>query len=99
MVRRPVRRHSIGLTDVEEVVLYPPQYVKPGRGGTTLIYGTTREGRMLLVVVTADPEGNASVVTAREMDGPERRTFAGRNENDDAFSGAPAAAGRLLRRA
>ncbi len=61
--------------EVEDVVLYPPRYACAGREGTTLVYGTTRGGRHLLVVVVEEGDGVVFVVTARDMDRSEQRTF------------------------
>ncbi len=78
-----IGHRGIGLAEVEEVVLYLPQYVKSGRGGTTLVYGTTSAGRMLPVVLIPDPDGDAFVVTAREMSDNERRAFRRKERNHD----------------
>jgi hypothetical protein len=46
-----------------------------GRSGTTLVYGRTRGGRSLLVVLAPGRSGAAGVVTARDLTTGERRTL------------------------
>ena len=46
----------------------------PGRNGTVLIAGTTVAGRHL-IVVAADDDGLAFVVTARDMTASEKRAY------------------------
>jgi uncharacterized DUF497 family protein len=70
-----IGHRGIGLDDVEDVVLFPPRYVCRGRDGKTLVYGTTDGGRHLLVVVVEEGDGVVFVVTARDMNRSEQRTF------------------------
>ncbi len=45
-----------------------------GKNDSTLIYGRTRAGRHLLVAAV-DDDGEAFIVTARDMTDREKRTF------------------------
>ena len=47
----------------------------PGRDGATLLFGQTRAGRYLLVVLATSGDGRWHVVTARTMTDSERRIF------------------------
>lgn len=51
-----------------------PYWMSPGKNESTLIYGRTRAGRYLFVVAV-DDEGEAFIVTARDMTEREKRTF------------------------
>jgi len=62
------------LDEVREAILEHPYYQKPGKGGTILTYGRTYAGRHLFVVAVED-HGEAFVVTARDMDNGEKKTF------------------------
>jgi hypothetical protein len=55
-------------------ILERPYWSVPGRDGTTLVYGQTYAGRYLLVVAV-DEDGQAFVVTARDMTDAEKKTF------------------------
>ncbi|OLL69881.1 hypothetical protein Ae168Ps1_6376 [Pseudonocardia sp. Ae168_Ps1] len=70
-----IARHSVAPGEVEQLVNTRPRYVVDGRESTTLIYGTTDDGRHLLVVTAASEDGRHYVVTARDMDDAERRAF------------------------
>jgi hypothetical protein len=66
---------AITLDEVREAVLQRPYWLRNGRSGSVLCYGTTSAGKHLLVVLVEDRPGVAFVVTAREMTGPEKKTF------------------------
>lgn len=76
-----IAQHGVAPDEVEDVVMHPPRYACGGRDGTTLVYGTTRGGRHLLVVVAEEGDGVVFVVTARDMNRNEQRTF--RAKGDD----------------
>jgi uncharacterized DUF497 family protein len=69
-----IARHGVTLEDVREVVLERPYWTTPGRKNSTLVYGQTNAGRYLLVVAAGE-DGEAFIVTARDMNDAERRTF------------------------
>ena len=71
-----IARHNVAPGDVEDVLYTRPRLVAPGREETTLVYGTTAEGRFLFVVLAEAMDGRAYVVTARDMTPGERRLFA-----------------------
>jgi uncharacterized DUF497 family protein len=68
-------RHGVAPADVEEVLFGRPRWIAKGRDDTTLVFGSTRSGRLLLVVTANEGGGVAFVVTAREMTEQEKRTF------------------------
>lgn len=68
-------RHGVIPGEVEAVVHTRPRWVRPGREGTELIYGTSDDGRYLLVVLAPSLDGRSYVVTARDMTDNERRGF------------------------
>jgi hypothetical protein len=69
-----VARHGVTLDEVREAILERPYYQTKGRDDTALIYGRTYAGRYLVVVVV-DDQGEAFVVTARDMTPGEKKTF------------------------
>ena len=52
-----------------------PRWIAKGRDGTTLVFGGTMSGRLLLIVTVDEGDGVAFVVTAREMTEQEKRIF------------------------
>jgi uncharacterized DUF497 family protein len=70
-----IARHGVAPAEVEEVLFARPRWTTSGRDGTTLVFGTTMAGRLLLVVTLDEGGGVAFVVTAREMTEQEKRTF------------------------
>jgi uncharacterized protein len=69
-----IARHGVTLEEVREVVLERPYWTTRGRNNSTLVYGQTNAGRYLLVVADGE-DGEAFIVTARDMNDDERRTF------------------------
>ena len=61
-----VAAHGLTMGEVREAVFEQPYWSAPGRVGTTLVYGLTRAGRHLLVVMVVEGE-KAAIVTARDM--------------------------------
>lgn len=70
-----IARHRVAPHEVEEVLYGRPRYLAPGRSDTRLVFGTTADGRHLLVVVADATDGGVSIVTARAMTDTEKRTF------------------------
>ena len=70
-----IRRHDVAAGEVEEVLFSRPRWISKGRGGATLVFGTTTAGRPLLIVTVDEGGGVAFVVTAREMTEQEKRTY------------------------
>jgi hypothetical protein len=70
-----IARHRVRPEEVEDVLYGRPRLMAPGRGGTTLVFGTSASGRYLLVVVGRAPDDGISVVTARDMTTEEKRAF------------------------
>lgn len=68
-----IAEHSVTMDEVAEV-LAAGHIEHPGRNGTVLIAGTTVAGRHL-IVVAADDDGLAFVVTARDMTASEKRAY------------------------
>lgn len=75
MSEEHISRHDIEPDEVEEVVNTRPRLVLAGRDATEYVFGTTNEGRHLLIVLAEALDGRDYVVTAREMTQSERRTF------------------------
>lgn len=69
-----IARQGVSLDEVREAVLEPPYWQAEGKGDTILMYGRTYAGRYLLVVVVED-NGEAFIVTARDMTSGEKKTF------------------------
>lgn len=70
-----IARHDVQPSEVEQALYGRPRLSTAGREGTTLVLGTSSEGRYLLVVVTEAADGRDFVVTARDMTDRERRLF------------------------
>ncbi|MEU4741862.1 hypothetical protein AB0G02_15550 [Actinosynnema sp. NPDC023658] len=69
-----IARHGVTLNEVREAILQRPYWQVEGKGDTVLIYGRIHAGRYLFVVA-ADDDGDAFIVTARDMTPSERKTF------------------------
>ena len=64
-----IYRHSIDEEEVIEVLSSPGED-RPGREGSRVVIGKTREGRYLRVIYVPDPEpGSLFVITAYELRG------------------------------
>jgi uncharacterized protein len=70
-----IARHGVTPEEVEQVVTSRPRYEAVGREDSTLLYGVTDGGRLLLVVLAEAVDGRWYVATARQMTDTERRTF------------------------
>jgi uncharacterized protein len=72
-----IARHEVVPDEVEDVLFTRPQFVQTGKNNIVLVYGTTMEGRRLLVVCapSSDDDEIAFIVTARDMTDKENRTF------------------------
>jgi uncharacterized protein len=70
-----IARHGVQPSEVEQALYGRPRLSTTGRKGTTLVLGTSNEGRHLLVVVTEAADGRDFVVTARDMTDSEKRLF------------------------
>ena len=70
-----IGRHAVAPGEVEEVLFTRPRWIAKGRDGTTLVFGGTMSGRLLLIVTVDEGDGVAFVVTAREMTEQEKRIF------------------------
>jgi uncharacterized DUF497 family protein len=70
-----IAAHGVRPAQVEDAVNGRPVLVLQGRNDTTELYGTTREGRALLVILAPALDGRWYVVTARDMTSSERRAF------------------------
>jgi uncharacterized protein len=71
-----IARHGVQPSEVEQALYTRPRLTTAGRDGTTLVLGTSNEGRHLLVVVVAESaDGRDFIVTARDMTDNEKRLF------------------------
>ena len=67
-------RHGVHPEEAEEACYRKP-FILKGKGRLYLIYGRTRDGRHLLVVLRYLGKGLGRVITARDMTEPERRLY------------------------
>jgi uncharacterized protein len=74
VVGRPHRAARRDTGRVREAILERPHWQAEGKDDTLLIYGRTYAGRYLFVVA-ADDNGEAFIVTARDMTPSEKKTF------------------------
>jgi len=72
-------RHRIEIHDVEEAYSDPKAKISPARSGRQKIYGKTRQGRYLTLIVEIEGERVAWLVTAWEMT-PKERAHYGRRK-------------------
>lgn len=70
-----IAHHGVQPSEVEQVLYGRPRLSTTGRKGTTLVLGTSNEGRHPVVVVTEAGDGRDFVVTARDMTDSEKRLF------------------------
>jgi uncharacterized DUF497 family protein len=70
-----IAAHGLRPAEVEDAVNGHPVLVLRGRNETTELYGTTRDGRTVLVILAPALDGRWYVVTARDMTNSERRAF------------------------
>lgn len=69
-----IAEHSVTMDEVAQV-LAAPHVESLGRNDTILVTGQTRAGRYLLVVAVDEGDGQAFVVTAREMSDREKKAY------------------------
>jgi uncharacterized protein len=62
-----IARHGVQPSEVEQALYTRPRLTTAGRDGTTLVLGTSNEGRHLPIVVAESADGRDFVVTARDM--------------------------------
>lgn len=70
-----IARHGVRPDQVEDAVNGRPVLTLRGRHDTTEVYGTTADGRHLVVILAPALGGRWYVVTARDMTSNERRAF------------------------
>lgn len=70
-----IARHGVTPEEVQEALYARPRWITPGRSETTLVFAMTDAGRYLLVVIAPAQDGGVYVVTARDLNDSERRTF------------------------
>lgn len=69
-----IARHELTPEEVDDVLFNPPLDARRGkREGTYLVFGRSRSGLRLLVVIAPRPRNTWYVVTARDVDKAERR--------------------------
>ncbi|MGW0359211.1 hypothetical protein ACWDXV_33905 [Nocardia nova] len=69
-----IARHKVTPAEVEEAAR-KPYYIARGDDDKTLLFGQTYAGRYLLVVMSEAMDGRRFVVTARDMEEPERKAY------------------------
>ena len=70
-----IARHNIVPGEVEEVLGSHPKKYLDGRNEIKLVFGTTNAGRYAMVVLAEASDGREMVVTARDLNIRERRSF------------------------
>jgi uncharacterized DUF497 family protein len=75
MLEKIEQKHGVYWAEVEEVCRSDEYQVRQGRGSTARLFGRTRGGRYLLVVLARYPTRRWKVVTARDMTLAERRLY------------------------
>lgn len=72
--REHIKRHSVKESEVEEICQgeYENQ---PTYGNRLMIFGKTKKGRKLTIVLIEKEDSNYLVITARDMSKKERRYF------------------------
>ena len=70
-----IAKHGVTWEEVEDAVPGQPSLQQPSKNDTYKIFGTTRAGQHLAILVADDGDGQCFIVTAREMTAGERRTF------------------------
>jgi uncharacterized DUF497 family protein len=67
--------HSVRPGEVEEIAFEDEPYVRKGRQARRYLYGQTIGGRYLFIVYILTSKIEAKVITARDMDGKEKRLY------------------------
>jgi uncharacterized DUF497 family protein len=68
-------KHNVRFKEVEEVCSLDNNHVRKGREGLYKIFGKTKGGRYILVVLANKGSGNWKVATARDMTEVERQLY------------------------
>jgi len=69
-----IANHGISPEEIEEVAFQNLPYIRKGRQGRRYLYGRTIGGRYLFIVYILH-EGQARVITSRDMDDKERKLY------------------------
>lgn len=70
-----IEEHGVSEAEVEDVLLRPGED-RPGRDGSRIALGQTRQGRYLRVIYVADPEPDSVfVITAYELTGKPLKAY------------------------
>ena len=73
--KKHIEKHSVTTTEVEEVYKSPVA-IKQSYLGRTMVFGKTKNGRFLTIVLSFGEEKDAYVVSARDMSKNERKIYA-----------------------
>ena len=68
-------KHGIRFEEAEEICASGDHHVRRGKEGLYKIFGRTRHGRYILVVLVNKTRGNWRIVTSREMTDTERKLY------------------------
>jgi uncharacterized DUF497 family protein len=74
-------KHNIRFEEAEEVCGSETTHVRRGKEGLYKVFGKTRAGRFILVVLVNKGEGEWKIVTARVMTDEERKLYKQSIEN------------------
>jgi len=61
------KKHRIIYEEVEDICYSETHHVRKGKSGLYKVFGRTKGGRYLLVILTYKGEGNWKIATARDM--------------------------------
>jgi uncharacterized DUF497 family protein len=70
-----IANHGVSPEEVEEVAFEDLPYIRKGRQGRRYLYGKTISGRYLFTVYILTQQGEATVITSRDMDDRERKLY------------------------
>ena len=77
-----ITSHEVMPEEVEEICFneYEPPFIRSGRENLHYVFGQTHSGRFLFIVVRFMRPGEIRIITAREMNGWEKKYFKNRGK-------------------
>lgn len=70
-----ISQHGVFPFEVEEVIVLSKPFYQRGREGKYVVYGSTQEGRHLLIVFVVKEINRIRVITARDMTDKEKQYY------------------------
>ena len=68
-------RHHLNIEEVDEAFHDPNALIHTGKYGRQVVYGQTKGGRHLTIIVEFESRRSAGLVTARSMTNSERQRY------------------------